>query len=107
MAHYNFPLLIIIPGIHNLACCHDIKITCYTDRTLLNFVEIYPPIHCYTIPILLLYFHGHILCTLYQNLTNLEIIYDGVLLHRCFVNSLMTYHCFNVSMNNFCEFKYS
>ena len=76
MAHYNFLLLIIIPEIHNLTCLHDNKITCYTDKTLLDFVEIYSLIHCYTTPILSLYFHDHILCTLYQNLTNLEIIYD-------------------------------
>ena len=75
MAHYNPPLFIIIPGIHNLACLCDVKITCFTDKTLLDFVEIYFPIHCYTISVLSLYSHGHILCVLYQNLTNLEIIY--------------------------------
>ena len=62
MAHYNFLLFIIIPGIHNLTCLHNDKITHYTDRTLLNFVEIYFPIHCYTISILSLYFYVHILC---------------------------------------------
>ena len=76
MAHYNLLLLIIIPGIHNLACLHDNKITHYTDKALLDFVEIYSLIHCYTIPILSLYFHDDILCALYQNMTNLEIIYD-------------------------------
>ena len=39
MAHYNLLLLIIIPGIHNLTCFCDVKITRYTDRTLLDFVE--------------------------------------------------------------------
>ena len=43
MAHYNFLLLIIIAGIYSLACLCDDKITCYTDKTLLNFVEIYFP----------------------------------------------------------------
>ena len=75
MAHYNFLLIIIIPGIHSLACLHDNNITHYTNKTLLDFVEIYSPIHCYTIPILSLYFHDHILCALYQNLIHLEIIY--------------------------------
>ena len=75
MAHYILLLLISIPGIHNLACLFDVKITRYTDKALLNFVEIYFSIHCYTISALSLYFHVHILCTLYENLTNLEIIY--------------------------------
>ena len=75
MAHYNLLLLIIILGIHNLACLYNIKITHYTDKTLLDFVEIYFPVHCYTISILSLYFHVYILCALYKNLTNLEIIY--------------------------------
>ena len=72
MAHYNFPLLIIIPGIHSLACLHDDKITHYTDKTLLDFVEIYFPIHCYTISIFSLYFHVHILCILYNKLHQLR-----------------------------------
>ena len=63
MAHYNFPLLIIIPGIHSLACLNDDKITHYP---LLDFVEIYFPIHCYIISIFSLYFHVHILCVLYK-----------------------------------------
>ena len=75
MAYYNFPLLIIIPGIHNLACLHDDNITHSTNKTLLNFVEIYFPIPCFTISILSMYFHVHILCALYKKLINLEIIY--------------------------------
>ena len=55
---------------------HNIKITRYTNKTLLDLVEIYFQIHCYTISVLSLYFHVHILCALYiKNLTNLEIIY--------------------------------
>ena len=93
MAHYNVPLLIIIPEIHNLECLYDDKITHYTNKTLLNFVEIYSQY----IAILYLLYHYtsmiHILCTLCQNLTNLEIICDcslanqlghGLSLHQCF-----------------------
>ena len=42
MAHYNFPLLIIIPEIHNLTSIHDDKITHYTDKTLLNLLNFIP-----------------------------------------------------------------
>ena len=92
MAHYNFLLLIIIPEIHNLACIHDDKIPHYTNKTLLDFVEIYFPVHCYTISILSLYFHVHILCTLYKNLINLEIIY----VNHWPIDKAMDYHCINV-----------
>ena len=44
-------------------------------KTVLNFVANYFPIHCYTISIFSLYFHVHILCILYKNFINLEIIY--------------------------------
>ena len=43
MAHYDFPLLIIIPGIYNLACLHDDKITCYTDKILLILLKFISP----------------------------------------------------------------
>ena len=76
MAHYNLPLAHYHSrNSYNLTCLCDVKITHYTAKTLLNFVEICFPIHCHTISVLSLYFHVHILCTLYQNLTILEIIY--------------------------------
>ena len=76
MAHYNLLRAHYHSrNLYNLACFCDIKITCYTTKTLLDFVEICFPIHCHTISVLPLYFHVHILCTLYQNLTILEIIY--------------------------------
>ena len=76
MAHYNLLLAHYHSrNLYNLACFCDVKITHYTTKTLLNFVEICLPIHCHTISVLPLYFHVHILCTLYQNLTILEIIY--------------------------------
>ena len=58
-----FCQLIIIPGSHSLACLCDDKITHYIDKTLFDFVEIYLSTHCYTVSILSLYFHVHILCT--------------------------------------------
>ena len=74
MTHYNFPLAHYHSrNLDNLPCLHNAKITHYTATTLLNFVEICFPIHCHTISVLSLYFHVHILCALYQNLTTLEI----------------------------------
>ena len=74
MAHYNHPLVHYHSrNLYNLACLHDIKITHYTTKTLLDFLDICFSIHCHTISVLSLYFHVHILHTLYQNLTILEI----------------------------------
>ena len=115
MAHYNFPLLIIILGSHSLACLSNNKITCYIDKTLLNFVEFYFS-HIATLYLfLLLYFHVHILCTLCQSFINLEIIYvnycqiDMAVVYHCIdvVQSSMTYHCFNVSINFFSRITFS
>ena len=76
MAHYNLWLAHYHSrNLYNFACLHDIKMNHYTTKTLLNFVEICFSIHCHTISVLPLYFHVHILCALYQNLTILEIIY--------------------------------
>ena len=76
MAHYHFLLADYHSrNLFNLACLHYVKITPYTAKILLDFVEICFPIHCHTISVLPLYFHDHILCTLYQNLTILDIIY--------------------------------
>ena len=75
MAHYHFLLAHYHSrNSYNLTCLHDIKITRYTTKTLLNFVEICFPMHCHAISVLSLYFYVHILCTLYQNLIILEII---------------------------------
>ena len=76
MAHYHLPLTHYHSrNSYNLACLCNVKITCYTNKTLLNFVEICFHIHCHTISVLSLYFHVCISCALYQNLTNLKIIY--------------------------------
>ena len=72
MVHYNFPLLIIIPGIHSLACLCDDKITRYTNKTFLDFVEIYFSTHCYTVSILSLCSY---LMHFMPSFINLEIIY--------------------------------
>ena len=72
MAVYNFIQLISIPGTGYVMFATS-KITHYTAKILLDFVEICSTIHCYTISISSLYAHVHILCTLYQNLTILEI----------------------------------
>ena len=111
MAHYNFLLLIIILGIHNLACLPDDKIACSINKTLLDFVKIYFPIHCHTISILSLYFHVHILC-IYTKLHQLreyfmliidQSIRQGTITASMFHKMLddQVYHCFNVLMNNF------
>ena len=64
---YNFIQLISIPGMGlTLHAFVTSKITCYTAKTLLDFVEICFTIHCYTISGFSLYFHVHILCTLCQ-----------------------------------------
>ena len=75
IAHYNFPLLIIIPGIHSLACPHNDKITHYNDKSLLDFVEILFLNTLLHYIYFSQYFNVHILCILYKNFINLEIIY--------------------------------
>ena len=83
MAHYNLLLAHYHSrNSYNLTCLRDVKITHYTNKSLLNFVEICFPIHYRTISVLSLYFHVSILYTLYQNLTNLEIIYVNCLANQ-------------------------
>ena len=74
MAVYNFIQLFSIPGTGLTSHAFvTSKITHYTAKTLLDFVKICFTIYCYTISVFSLYFHVHILCALYQNLTILEI----------------------------------
>ena len=92
MAHYNFLLLTIIPGIHNFTCLHDNKITRSINKTLLNFVEIYFPIHCYTISIFTTVLPCSYLMHFIQNFINLEIIY----VNHWPIDKAMDYHCIDV-----------
>ena len=69
------------------------KITHYINKTLLNFVEIYFFTHCYTVSILPLYFHVHILCTLCQSFINLVIIY----VNYYQIDTAVAYHCIDVA----------
>ena len=92
MAHYNFLLLIVIPGIHSLACfalTGSLVILIKPCSILLKFF----PTHCYTVSIFTTVLPCSYLMHFMQSFINIEIIY----VNNCQIDKDVAYHCINVT----------